>query len=546
MSRVERTRLVDDDGLAALRTPRHDLVLEEAEGDDTFALVNGPFRSYRRTLEVRPEPAAGRHRVTERTEFSLAVPLWGPIVRPLMARALADTDRHPRNRWWWPAEVVGRRTSELIGALCVISVMAGYLGVVIGQTITFAAADFGRTDSAQANTLAATRIGVLVSVLAIHRADRIGRRPLILWFTAGAILFTVAGAAAPNLAALGATQTIGRGLTTGLITLIMLAATEEAPAGSRALAISLATVAAALGAGMVIWVLPVADAADGGWRVVYLVPALFLPVLWWVARHLPETRRFDAATEVGAPSAVNWGRFALIGATAFLSAIYLSPASQLRNEFLRDDRGFSAAGVSLFQLLVSTPAGVSIVVAGRAADRLGRRRVGAVGVGVGAVLSAVSYQVGGPAMWLTASAGVILAGAAFPATRGYSTELFPTRARARVGGLLDAVTVAGSAVGLVVAGYLSHRWDSLGDAITVLAVFPVLVAAAILFLFPETAAVELEAFNPDDPALDSNRGASRGILRADATVPEAGSQSTPDSPDNPDSHEPTADTIASS
>ena len=40
---------------------------------------------------ARPGPA-GRHEVTERTEFSLAVPLWGPVVRPLMARALADTD----------------------------------------------------------------------------------------------------------------------------------------------------------------------------------------------------------------------------------------------------------------------------------------------------------------------------------------------------------------------------------------------------------------------------------------------------------------------
>jgi len=547
VSRVERTRLVDEKGLAGLRTPRRDLVREETLSDDTFALVDGPFRSYRRTLDVRPEPA-GRYRVTERTEFSLAVPLWGPIVRPLMARALADTERHPRNRWWWPAEVVGRRTSELIGALCVISVMAGYLGVVIGQTITFAAADFGRTDSAQANTLAATRIGVLVSVVLIHRADRIGRRPLILWFTIGAILFTAAGAAAPNLAVLGATQTIGRGLTTGLITLIMLAATEEAPAGSRALAISLATVAAALGAGMVIWVLPVAGAADGGWRVVYLVPLLFLPLLRWVARHLPETRRFDAAAEAGAPATVDWWRFTLIGATALLSAIYLSPASQLRNEFLRDDRGFSAAGISLFQLLVSTPAGVSIVVAGRAADKLGRRRVGAVGVAVGAVLSAVSYQVGGLAMWLTASAGVILAGAAYPATRGYSTELFPTRARARVGGLLDAVTVAGSAVGLVVAGYLSHRWGSLGDAITVLAVFPVVVAAAILFLFPETAAVELEAFNPHDPnlALDPDGGAPSAGLRADATGPRPGGHPGRDGPDSADSQEETADTIAGS
>ena len=502
MTTVRRTHLVDDDGLAALRTPRRDLVREEPEADDAFGLVDGPFRSYHRTLQVEPGPGPARYRVTEHTEFTLAIPLWGPVVRPLMRRALASTDRRARNRWWWPAEVVGRRTSELIGALCVISVMAGYLGVLIGQTITFAAADFGRTDSAQANTLAATRIGVLVSVLLIHRADRIGRRPLILGFATGAILFSVAGAAAPNMVALGATQTIGRGLTTGLITLIMLAATEEAPAGSRALAISLATITAALGAGMVVWVLPVAGAADGGWRVVYLVPLLFLPLLWWVARHLPETRRFDAAIEVGAPAAVNWWRFALIGGTAFAASIYLSPASQLRNEFLRDDRGYSAAGISLFQLVVSFPAGTVIVIAGRAADRLGRRRVGAVGIAGGAILSAVSYQVSGLAMWLTASAGVILAGAAFPATRGYQTELFPTRARARVGGLLDAVTVTGSAVGLVVVGYLAHHGGDLGDVIAVLAVFPVLVAVAILTLFPETAAAELEAFNPDDPTLD--------------------------------------------
>jgi MFS family permease len=148
------------------------------------------------------------------------------------------------------------------------------------------------------------------------------------------------------------------------------------------------------------------------------------------------------------------------------------------------------------------------VIAGVLADRVGRRLVGAVGLGAGTVLSALSFQLRGAPMWGLACAGVVLTGAAFPATRGYQTELFPTRARARVGGLLDVVGVAGSAAGLVLVGYLSTRWNDLGAAIGVLVIAPMLVAVAILTLFPETASTELEAFNPDDPKVGPSSSAT--------------------------------------
>ncbi|MDH3684459.1 MAG: MFS transporter, partial [Acidimicrobiia bacterium] len=436
---------VDADGLAGLRQERRDLVIERADGEDRWALVEGPFTDYERSLLVRP--VDGSYEVTETTEYRLATPVWSVLIRPLMSRALRSTDRTPRRRWWWPAEVVKRRTAVLVSTLGFISVMTGYLGVVIGQTITFAAEDFGADDSAEANTLAAVRVGVVLSLLLVPRADRIGRRPLILGLAAGAVLFTMAGAFASSLQTLGAAQTVARGLTTGLITLLVLAATEEVPAGVRAFTISLITLCFALGAGMVIWVLPVDDLIDGGWRIVYLVPGLFLPVLWWVAKHLPETRRFRAATTTEAPAVIDWRRFAMLGGGAFLSTFFLSPASQLRNEFLRDDLGYSASIVSVFQLVISAPAGTAILLAGIAADRIGRRWVGAVGLSAGVIMLATSYQLTGAGLWLAASAGVVLTGAAFPATRGYQTELFPTRARAKVGGLLDVVGVAGSASG---------------------------------------------------------------------------------------------------
>ncbi len=517
MSTVSRDHEVDDEGLAALRRPRRDLVREEPDGPDAYVQAVGPFQRYRRQLTVepipepddRPEPRdpgpAGRstrYRVGERTEFRLAVPVWWPLLTPLMRRALAGTDRKPRARFWWPEEVVLADTARLMGVLCTISVMTGYLGVIIGQTITFAAQDFGAGDGAQANTLAAVRVGVLLSFLLLGRADRYGRRPLILGLSVAAVAFTTLGSLAPDLFTLGASQTVARGLTTGLITLLMLTVAEEVPAASRAFAISLTAVSAALGAGMVVWVLPVADVIDGGWRAVYVVPVLFLPVVLTIGRSLPETRRFTAASDRLAPGAIDRGRLALLGVTAFASLVLLSPASQLRNEFLNDDLGFSAGEISLFQILVSTPAGIVIVAAGVAADRVGRRWIGGLGLGLGAAMIVLSYQVGGLGLWLAASAGVILTSAAFPALRGYQTELFPTRARARVGGILDVVGVAGSATGLVIVGYLAERWDDLGTAIAVVSPAALIAALLILLRFPETAGQELEAFNPDDPRLD--------------------------------------------
>ncbi len=510
MALIERTSTVDAAGLQELRTARTDILIERPTGPDEWTVETGPFRSYHRRLEV--DPVAGRscsrphYTVTERTEYQLALPLWWPYLWWPMRQAVADTNRTPRRRWWWPREVVSAETSTLIAHLGTVGMMAGYMGVLIGQTITFASADFGVEDDVQANTLAAVRIGVLLSFFFLGRADRSGRRPLVLRFALAAIIFTFLGSLAPGMLALGASQAIARGLTTGLLTLITLASTEEVPASSRALSISFMTLTTGFGAALVIWVLPVADLFAGAWRVVYVVPLLFLPLLWWISRHLPETRRFVAAEASNSPAPVNWGRFALIAGAAFVSALYLSPASQLRNEFLTDDLGYTATNVSVFQLAVSLPATVAVPIGGLIADRYGRRWLGAGALAGSAVFSAISYQSSGWRLWLTAGLALSLGAAAVPALRGYQTELFPTRARGRVGGMIDVILVGGSALGLVVVGQLAIRWDDLGSAIGVMAFAPLLVAVAIIVAFPETAGRELEEFNPADPRID-DRGA---------------------------------------
>lgn len=494
--------------------PRSDLLREFESAPGIYEQEFGPFSHYRRTVTVvdgaNAEEVAGRGAPTkaagidealieETIDFTLAITLWAFLFNPLMRRALASPDRHPTTRWWWPKAVIGEQTTRLVSLLSIVAIIAGYLGVVISQTIAFASREFDVGDDVQSNTLAAVRIGVIVSVVLIHRADRIGRRPLILGFTLGAIGFTIAGAFATNMVMLGFTQAIARGFDTGLLTLLSLAVLEEVPAGVRSLGVGLMAMASGLGAGFVVMILPVADTGPGGWRWVYAASGVFLPVLWWVGRQLPETRRFVAAEEHHAPGLVDRRIFLLLAFSAFAGAMFFSPASQLKNEFLLDERGFSAAKISFYQLVIGTPVGLSIVPAGYLADRFGRKPVGGWALLVGAITTTALYLSDGAALWIFSLFGVWALGASYPALRSFQTELFPTRARARVGGWLDVISVSGSAFGLVLAGQLAARWGGLGPAIGVLIVGPVIAAFLVITIYPETANTELEALNPSDP-----------------------------------------------
>jgi MFS family permease len=85
-----------------------------------------------------------------------------------------------------------------------------------------------------------------------------------------------------------------------------------------------------------------------------------------------------------------------------------------------------------------------------------------------------------------------------PALGVYRPELFPTGLRGRASGIIQAVTLAGSATGLVLVGTLVDRWDSYVRPIALVALGPLLLAVLVLTKFPETARRELEDLNPED------------------------------------------------
>jgi len=191
-------------------------------------------------------------------------------------------------------------------------------------------------------------------------------------------------------------------------------------------------------------------------------------------------------------------RFWLLAVSSFLLALFTAPASQLLNEFLRDEQGFSALRITMFSLITNTPGGIGLVVGGRLADNRGRRLVGAVGVFGGTLLTVLMVLLGGWPMWGLSMAGAIVGAMVVPALGVYGPELFPTALRGRANGIISILGVTGSVIGLATAGYLSDRWNGLGPALAVLAVGPLLMAGLVLAAYPETAHLELEDINPED------------------------------------------------
>lgn len=492
MPRLVREVDADPDALQALDSPRHSVVVEREVAPGVFEAERGPVEGYRRTVE-RIDGAKARQTV----EYRLALPYFGPMFALAVRRHLNRVGGSHSTPWWAPPETLDSTASRALGSLGLMTVMFGFMGTLLTQTITFAAGEFGADRGAQGLTLSAVRFDVVIALVVVTMGDKRGRRTVLLFATAAGAALTATGALAPSLGWLAASQVLTRGFVTGGAILSGVMAAEEMPAGSRAYAISVLGLLGALGAGICVMLLPVADLGDSTWRLLWVVPLLFLPAVAHLRQTLPESRRFRAP-HPEARVAGHGKRFWLLAISALLVAVFSTPASQFQNEYLRTERGFSAARMSLFTIATNTPGAIGVIVGGRLADTRGRRGVGAIAMAGGAIATVFMYLAAGWPLWAWSVTGAIVGAAAIPALGVYGPELFPTSMRGMANGVITVLGRVGSVVGLLVAGLVANRFDTLGPAIALLSVGPLLLAVLVLAAYPETAHIELEDINPED------------------------------------------------
>ncbi|MFV1989523.1 MAG: MFS transporter [Acidimicrobiales bacterium] len=505
MARTHRTYLVDEAGLQDLLTPRTDLLTEQtsAHRDGAFEQLSGPFDHWTRSLDVSTEPD-GKLRVEEETHFRLAVPhAWRYLIHGLIRLRLRYSNERYKRPSWAPSGQMDQRSATVLGLLATVAVLTGYLGTLVSQTMTFAAEEFGSSDAAQGRALAVIRIGVVISLAVVWLADRVGRRKMLVVSVVAGILLATTGALATSLWSLAFSQTLARPFATAMFILLTVIAAEELPAGSRAFGMSMLAMASAFGAALALVALILADEPFNSWRAIYLLPVLGLGVAVSLMRHLPESKRFKSSTESGA----KWypghrGVFLKLGAVAFLLSLLIAPAAQLRNEFLRDERGLSASMITIFVLATATPAGLGVLIGGQLSDTRGRRKLASLALSLGSLGIAIAFLSTGISLWVMTLIGGFTLALAGPSLSSYGPELFPTRMRARANSIISVVGTTGSAVGLLIAGELSDIVGGLGKALSLMAIGPIIAAGIVWFRYPETARRELEDINPEDRALE--------------------------------------------
>lgn len=499
--------------LATLSAPRDDLVgesppqsPEDATCDLLFEQADGPFVHYRRKLTVLTEEPDGSEDTDEvmgtvlvRQDFEYRLPpmTWKFLTYPLIAQGLKRSALSGRTPWWAPTQRIDPRAASILGLLAALTAAVSYVASLPSFTMTFVAEEFGASNTAQATVFSAARLGGVLAVGMTLLADRRGRTRVLVASMHLSIAITVVSAATPSLLGFGVAQAVSRGATTATAALVIVILAEEMPKGARAWGISQVTMAGAIGSGAVLALLPLADLGLQAWRFLYAAPVVLVPLVIFMARRLPETQRFVRPhKEVSIES--HRSRLWLIAGVSLLLNVLMSPVSQFRNEFLRDERAFSASTISLFVVVTGGLAGIGIIVGGRLSEAWGRRVVGAGAAVGGGVFLALMFNVTGPAMWVVGSVGMILIAALVPSTSMYGAELFPTSLRGRANGIVGALAMVGSVVGLQIAGRLADETGSFALPIALLAIGPLIAAVLILTRFPETADHELEDLNPED------------------------------------------------
>ena len=442
----------------------------------------------------------------------------GPILRSANRRALSWAEQAlraaeeggalppiPKRPSLAPPAPFSGPQALLLATVCAITAVLVFGSTLLSQNAGYVKDAFGITDATLDTALAVSRVGVLIALVASAMADRKGRRRLMLVSVGGVCLANAVAAVAPNLAVFTAGQTLMRGFANAGLIVSGIAAIEEAPEGARAYSVALLGLAGGFGYGCAVALLPVADRGPEAWRISFAVSAATLLLLPGFARRLTETTRYAGlAARQAARGRVGelfdpsyGGRFWVLVMATFLFAIFTAPSSQLTNAYLRDSRGFSGFDITVFRAITQGFPGIlGIAIGGRLAETRGRRPVAATALFLGTAAQMAFFLYGGVVLWLTSAVAIILGGIAAPALGAFNGEMFPTEIRGTANAFLIVAGVAGSALGLLTTGRLSHQLGR-GDAIALTGIAS-LVASLLVLRLPETADRALDEVSPSE------------------------------------------------
>ncbi len=427
----------------------------------------------------------------------------------------------PRRRPWWIPPFLGRmpnvepRLVRLLGLVSLALFFESYDVSLVTSALKFIARDLGMTEADLGSYLGAIRLGALPAFLLLPFTDRVGRRRVFLGTIVGVSLATFLTAFSRTPLQFVAIQMAARTFMLAGVAVAMVIVTEEFPAEHRGWGLGMTGALAAAGYGLGAALFAAIDVLPYGWRALYavgLAPLLLLPML---RREVRETERFalhrkrrGAAGDATAGLA-GWHRPLVglarthplralgIAITAGLFAFGQGSVFQFTGYFTQTVHGWTPRQYAAMVILGGALGIIGNVAAGRLGDRIGRRAVGALFLGLYPVFAWIFYRGPGWGLPLAWTGVVFCETGGWVIVRAFSTELFPTAHRGTSAGWLVVVQTLGWAAGLAVVGAGTHAPGDLARLTSLLSLTVLLGGLALLFL-PETRRRELEAISGDE------------------------------------------------
>lgn len=416
----------------------------------------------------------------------------------------------PRNPWWLPP-FLGRvpvglppEALSLLGLLALGLTFEQYDLSLINSAIKNVSDDLGIAVEDLGYVTGAVRLGGLLTFALVPFADRLGRRRMFLGALVGMSLCTMATAFVQTAEQFAVVQAASRGfmLTASVVAVVILV--EEFPAEHRGWGLGALVAVSAWGYGLGTGIYAAVDVLPWGWRSLYvlgIMPALMLP---FFRGRLRETARFQehrAGSDDG--SAGSWlrplvalardtpGRAAAVGVAGLLGAAGSIGVFQYLSPFVQSVHGWEPWRYSVMVIGGGLLGIIGNVIAGRLADRIGRRWVGLTAFGL--------YPLGVAAFYLGPSQGLVVAWvfivffgtAGDVVMRAVASELFPTSHRTTAMGWLTLLQTIGWSGGLMLVSVGAGEGREISGMVCAMSLL--MSGAGIAFLFvPESSRRELE------------------------------------------------------
>ncbi len=395
-------------------------------------------------------------------------------------------------------------TPVLLGLM----VWAGFLVTVNGVASPFLAKSFGLDDAGITFAFGFMSLDAIPMLFLSRRADRWGRRRVLLAACAALLPVMFLAALAPTLVLYVGVQIV-RGVLTGTMSSMVIVMLAEAlPNEQRARGQAKAGIAGALGGGLALVVVSSLSGSPAGWRwawVVAALPAVALPLVW---RTVPETRAFEQASARGETAS---GRMldlfarphrrvalARIG-TMFLGGIPGAVAGSWVFYHMVRTLDLPAAAASTILFLGGTLALAGFPLGARIADGIGRKPTLVLAALAAPFAALVFYTAGNDGsvaaslrLGLAFAALSVAGNASITAGRSLGAELFPTRLRGTYYGWAYVAEASSVIAGQFLVATLAALLGGLAAAILWLQILALPSLAVFWWLVPETLGRDLD------------------------------------------------------